>query len=237
MYRFGMSRAIFAAAVFVTVQLISPSAQAGPITYNYVGNLFNGCGYGCPGHPDEDDGSINAPANWASDRILASLTFAEALQANMSFQDVYSSPNLLSWSIGDAFGTFSLSSATGGSLNIPFSTSPLMLSTDASGNIVNYLMGYGLDESDFTIRTEIGILNPPIQCPAGECDVVDIYFSDFFTPNLYSNVEWDAFVASTSPTGAPGQWTRTETPVPEPASLTLTLMGLGGVLVRRRTRP
>jgi hypothetical protein len=220
------------------VQLIASPAQAGPVTYTYVGSLFNVCGYGCPGNPTED-GLVNAPPNWDSDRIVASLTFAEALDANMAYQDMYSSPNLLSWSIGDALGIFSLSSATGGSLNVPpgLGTSPLMLSTDANGNIANYLMGYGLPEDDFTVRSEIGISNPPLHCPPEECGV-DAYFSDFFIPNLYSAAEWDAFVGSVSPTGLPGEWTRSDAPepVPEPASLTLTLIGLGGAIARRRHR-
>lgn len=239
MYRLGIPRpAILAAAFLVLAQLIASPAQADPVTYNYVGSLFNFCGYGCLGNPTED-GLVNAPSNWDSDRIVASLTFAEALGANMAYQDMYSSPNLLSWSIGDAFGVFSLSSATGGSLHVPpeFGTSPLMLSTDANGNIANYLMGYGLPEDDFTVRSEIGIFNPPLHCPAEECGI-DVYFSDFFTPNLYGATEWDASVGSESPTGLPGEWTRSEAPasVPEPASLTLTLIGLGGAIARRRHR-
>jgi hypothetical protein len=105
-----------------------------------------------------------------------------------------------------------------------------MLSTDASGNIANWVMGYSLGDADPTVRTEIGTLNPPVLCPASECGV-DTYINDFFTPNLQGPTEWDAFVATTSPDGLPGQWTAQ--PVPEPASLTLMLLG-GGVLARRR---
>jgi hypothetical protein len=224
--------AILAAVVFVTTQLTSAPAQATPVTYDYVGNFFNFCGYGCPDQPDID-GNVNAPSNWASDRILASLTFSEALPANMLFQDMLSSPTLLSWSIGDALGFFSLSSATGG-LTVPteFFPSPLMLSTDANGNIANYVMVSALDEADPTIRTEIGIINPPLLCLAEECGQ-DLYLTDFLTPDLYGPAEWDAFVFSPSPAGLPGQWTRS-TSVPEPASLTLTLFGLAGAIVNQR---
>lgn len=228
MNRLSMPRhVVFAAVVFVTMQLTSAASQAAPVTYDYVGNAFTGCGYGCADH---------APANWASDRILASLTFADALPADMPFQDVLSSPTLLSWSIGDALGIFSLSSATGG-LTVPsvFFPSPLMLSTDANGNIANYVMVRALDENDPTPRTEIGIFDPPLLCPASECGQ-DLYISDFFTPDLYGPAEWDAFVFSASPTGLPGQWT-TSASVPEPASLTLALCGLAGVLVHQRRRP
>jgi hypothetical protein len=231
---------MLAAAVLALVPLIASPAQADPVTYTYVGSLFNVCGYGCPGSPTEN-GDVNAPSNWDEDYIVASLTFAEALGANMEYQDMYSSPNLLSWSIGDALGIFSLSSATGGSLHIPpefgLSPSPLMLSTDADGNIANYVMVYALPEDDFTVRSEIGIFNPPLLCPAEECGT-DLYFSDAFVPNLYGQTEWDAFVGSDLPTGLPGKWTRSEapTPVPEPASLTLTLIGLGGAIARRRHR-
>ena len=220
------------AVAFVVMQLTAQSAQAGPVTYDYVGHVFNFCGFGC---------EENAPANWETDRIVASVTFDSALPANLPFQDMYSSPSLVAWSIGDILNFITLSSAAGDVLQVPSELfpSPLMLSTDQDGNINGWVMGFGLDEdSEVEDVNELGILNPPAFCPAEECDV-DAYFWNFFTPHLRADTEWDSGVVSTSPTDdVAGVWTQQQTPteVPEPATLTLTLTALAAGMFRSRRR-
>jgi hypothetical protein len=232
MRRTGLSGLGILAVAFVVMQLTVESAQAGPVTYDFVGHVLNFCGYGC---------EENAPANWETDRIVASLTFDSALPANMPFQDMYSSPSLVAWSIGDILNFITLSSAAGDVLQVPSELfpSPLMLSTDADGNINRWVMGYGLDEdSEVEDVNEIGILNPPVLCPAEECEV-DVYYWNFLTPHLRSDQEWDSGVVSLSPTDdVAGLWTQQETPteVPEPATLTLTLTALAAGLFRSRRR-
>jgi hypothetical protein len=214
------------------MQLTAEPAQADPVTYDYLGHVFNFCGFGC----DE-----NAPANWETDRIVASVTFDSALPANMPFQDMYSSPSLVAWSIGDLLNFITLSSAAGDILQVPpeISPSPLMLGTDQDGNINAWVMGFGFPEdSELNDVNELGTLNPPVLCPAEECDV-DVYFWDFLTPHLRSDKEWDAGVLSLSLTDdVAGVWTQRAAPtsVPEPATLTLTLTALAAGMLRSRRR-
>lgn len=231
MRRTGLSGPGILAVAFVVMQLTAQSAQAGPVTYDYVGHVFNFCGFGC---------EENAPANWETDRIVAALTFDSALPANLPFQDVYSSPSLVSWSIRDVLNFIDLSSAAGDVLHVPSELfpSPLMLSTDQDGNINGWAMGNASEEdSELEDINEIGILNPPFLCPAEECDV-DVYFWNFFTSHLRADNEWDSGVLSTSPTeDVAGAWTqRAATEVPEPASLTLTLTALAAGMFRSRWR-
>jgi hypothetical protein len=232
MRRTGLSGPRILAVAFVVIQLTAGSAQAAPVTYDYVGHVFNFCGFGC---------EENAPANWETDRIVASLTFDSALPANLPFQDVYSSPSLVSWSIGDIFNFITLSSAAGDLLQVPSDLfpSPLMLSTDQDGNINGWTMGHAFeDDSELEDVDEIGILNPPLLCPAEECDV-DVYYWNFLAPHLRSDEEWDSGVISLSPTDdVAGVWTQraAPTPVPEPATLTLTLTALAAGMLRSRRR-
>ena len=56
----------------------------------------------------------HAPADWASDYIIASITLAAPLPPNMPLTDV--TPSLVAWTMRDALGYFFLSSANGDQL-------------------------------------------------------------------------------------------------------------------------
>lgn len=208
--------------VIVLVQVFSARVEAAPVTYLYTGNPFDFCGYGCPG----EGGPDAAPANWDEDYLIASLTFADPLPPNMPLTDLLS--QVTAWTISDAFGFVSLSSAAGNVLTGVEGTGPLLLSTDAAGNIMNYEISTGPipPESPGHI---VGLFNPPFECD--ECGDVLILFADFFAPNFLTDSEWNAA------SSVPGEWTIAPTAIPEPASM--TLMGLGmaaGAVARHRRR-
>ena len=219
MRRVQLRSAAIVVAVAGILQFTAPSAQADPVTYLYTGSLFEFCGYGCP---------ESAPADWASDYILASLTFDAPLPPNLPLTEVLSSPGLpglVSWTMSDFLGTFSLSSADGPLMGFPEDgLPPLMLSTDANGNILDYIMG--TSPAPGTVGTLVFVVNPPFFCE--ECDGIDlasgvaVNFGD-------DEIEWDAFST------VPGEWTRVKA-VPEPSTLMLIGLGLAGIATRRRQR-
>lgn len=209
--------AIVAAAVIVILQFIATPVQASPVTYVYTGNQFTWCTYGC---------AANAPANWASDYIIASISFNAPLAPNMPLTDLTAS--LTAWTLRDALGYFSYSSSdpdTAGYLTgiPPMGVPPLALSTDGNGDIASYLMSAFPAEAFGKVgSTEAGIFNPPIS----EHEVPGGYIASFFNINWGLSTEWDAG------TGAPGTWA----PVPEPATLALTGLGLAVIVIRHRRR-
>jgi hypothetical protein len=101
----------------------------------------------------------------------------------------------------------------------------LLLSTNGTGDIVNYLMaasaGFLNNEGDF-VGTSAVIVNPPVFC-GEECGFGGL--TDFVGVRERSNpdTEWDAGVIVPAA-------------IPEPATLTLTGLGLAGIVARYRRR-
>ena len=222
--------AVFAAVAAVTLALAAGVVEAAPVTYNYVGNNFNFCGFGCPDNlpPGVTVTPGQGEAVDISDHIVASLTFADALPfdpANPNrVYDQSELPAVQAWSIGLASG-LSVSGTTfgpfppyddGGPQTLP----PLSLSTDAAGNIVNYVMAVHV------IPHLFAIMNPPITVQEDEdtftfSDAVTAFFAR--DPGGSEEEEFDVFGS------IPGHWTRVTTDVPEPG--TLLLLGSGVVLL------
>ena len=199
-------------------------APAGPAVYAYQGAAFTFCGYGCP----ED-----SPINWQQERVIASLTFDAPLPPNLPPTDILSSPGapkLIAWTIGDALGFFHFSSAAGDTLTgLPEDgVPPLVLSTNASGDILNYVM------STVVRGSQVAITNPPFPCPECGSDIAAIAAVNIDNDER----EWDAGTAT------PGQWTSLATVPPAPpyqisgevvdangtpvTGVTVTLTGPGG---------
>jgi hypothetical protein len=151
--------------------------QTSPVvTYRYTGSPFTGCSYG------------TCPANYTSDYIAASLTFSAALPPNLPLTNELSSPNLVAWTVGDALGYFSYSSAdTNAATELP----TLSLSTDGNGNIVNYTMLAGAGPP-YTG----GAVNPTLTDKQGT------QLADFIQINLLTPSEWDAATSTV------GQWSK-----------------------------
>jgi hypothetical protein len=237
--------AVIAAVAAVIMPLAASVAEADPITYNYIGNNFTFCGFGCPDHlPAGVTATLIGEEGEAviTDYIIASLTFADALPFNPADPNhMYTQselPAILAWSIGDASGAISLSGTTFGPFP-PFeddgqlnSLPPLMLSTDASGNIVNYLMGVHVAPH------LVFIANPP---QTFEDDGMQFSVADALTafyaadPGGSDETEFDLFGST------PGHWTMVTgvQAVPEPGTLLLVSSGvvlLGGSRFRARRR-
>jgi len=211
-----------AAVAVVMLQFIAAPAQASSFTFNpvtntysYQGDLFNVCGYGCPEHAPVDPVGV--------DYIIASLTFAAPLAPNLTFADPVPVPT--AWTMTDHLGDFFLS-GIGLPNGLPSEGVPgLLLSTNGTGDIVDYLMaasaGFLNNEGDF-VGTSAVITNPPVFC-GEECGFGGL--TDFVGVRERSNpdTEWDAGVIVPAA-------------IPEPATLTLTGLGLAGIVVRYRRR-
>src|SRR5262245_36106561 len=113
----------FAAALAVALMQFVAAPAAAATTYTYTGSPFYICGFGCP---------ANAPSNWQSDYGIATLMFSAPLPPNLPLTDVRGS--LTSWTLRDAFGYVSKSSAAGNVL-LEF-----QVSTDINGHIAEYVM-------------------------------------------------------------------------------------------------
>ena len=81
MLEVSIRSAAIAAVVAVTLAFGAGVVEAAPVTYNYVGNNFNFCGFGCP--ENLPPGVTVTPGQGEevdiSDHVVASLTFADAL--------------------------------------------------------------------------------------------------------------------------------------------------------------
>jgi hypothetical protein len=239
MSRASIRSAVIAVVAVVTMQVAAGPAQAGPVTYNYVGNNFNFCGFGCP--DNLPSGVDVTPVGVGGevvidDFVIASLTFAAALEPNRAYtQDQL--PAILAWSMGDASGVINVSGTTfgpfpdfldDGQLN---SVPPLQLSTDADGNIVTYQMGVHV------LPHLIFITSPPMEIVDGD---EHFFIADgltaFYAPDIGTeDFEWDVFGST------PGRWTGPQ-PVPEPATVLLLVCGIvtigsRGFRERKRTSP
>ncbi len=182
-------------------------------TYTYTGDFFNFCGFGCPD---------NAPADpRGADRIIATLTYGAILDPNLT--DAMPAP--ISWTMNDLFGALNLGGAGlppdfPGDIEEP-PLPGLVLSTDATGNIIRWFMSAfsgGLNGEGRFEGTGAFVANPPIFC-GEECNNMGI--TDILAVNQLSDTEWDALVL------VPAQ-------APEPATLTLVAGGL--LIVARRRR-
>jgi len=213
---------LVAAVAVVMLQFIAAPAQASSFTFNpvtntysYQGDLFNVCGYGCPEHAPVDPVGV--------DYIIASLTFAAPLAANLTFADPVPCSHRVD---NDRPPRRFVLSGIGLPNGIPDGGNiGLLLSTNGTGDIVNYLMaasaGFLNNEGDF-VGTSAVIVNPPVFC-GEECGFGGL--TDFVGVRERSNpdTEWDAGVIVPAA-------------IPEPATLTLTGLGLAGIVARYRRR-
>jgi type VI protein secretion system component Hcp len=110
----------------VTISLTPAASGPGTTTYMYTGAPFDLC---------NGVASVNGncPANFTSDYTTATFTFSAPLAPNLSSANELSSRNLISWSLRDALGNASYSSADA---NAATELTQLTLSTDSNGNIV-----------------------------------------------------------------------------------------------------
>src|SRR6185437_14921586 len=215
------SHLLWIPAILLCVALVTPSAKA-DTTYIYTGTPFTTCTYG------------PCPANFTSDYITASITFASPL----GYIPTLTAETPLSWTIGDAFGNFSFSSSNNPTYLTGFLSQgapPLSLSTDINGNIVDYGMFAFPDEvlgGGLVGVSEVGIFSPAVSftqgCPAGGTCTTGGFVEINWDPNSPQDgrpAEWDADASVV------GHWTQV-TNTPEPSGLLLLgtgLLGLAGI--------
>jgi hypothetical protein len=113
-----------------------PAPVAGsPVTYYYTGKPFSQCD---GGSPPLGAGPCPPSSLYKSDYEIASLTFGAPLAPNLSNANLAASPNLISWTIGDALGLVSFSSTDA---NASTELQDLSLSTDSTGSIASWTLG------------------------------------------------------------------------------------------------
>ncbi len=142
------------AASLVWISVAATAAKA-DVIYNYKGNLLSVCSFG------------TCPPDFTTDYLLASLSFANPLGANLSNEDV--SGALTAWSMLDALGLLSFSSSDPNSNLI----GPI-LSTNAAGDITEWALE-GFSDSGLLL-----ISNPPLS----GADAIQV--------NPGADTEWDA---------------------------------------------
>lgn len=212
MHRIRFARSCWIAAAVFVIHAVTPQAEAAVI-YDYRGNEFTLCGFGCP---------ENAPPDWDENYLIASLTFDAALAANLTFDDEVRT-GLVAYTVTDKLGTFFQTGNTLPDQEDDGEIFPgLKLATDANGNITAWIMTTEPVATGGTLSA-----NPPFICPAEECGE-EVQFADYIAVAIGPGEDdwWDA-VSQT-----PGAW-RLRSQVPEPATLALSLIALGGFAVRR----
>jgi hypothetical protein len=203
---------IVAVALLLSVSATQVDAN---VIYDYRGNEFVVCGTGCP---------ENSPPDWDEDYLIASLTFDAPLAPNLTFDDEVRT-GLVQYTVTDKLGTFFETGTTLPDIEDDGEVFPgLKLATDADGNITAWIMvteGEGVSADTLSA-------NPPLICPAEECGE-ELSFADYIAVDVGPGEDdwWDA-VSET-----PGAW-RLRAQVPEPATLALSLIALGGFAVRQR---
>jgi hypothetical protein len=201
--------ATVALATFL-IQVATIEARAAVI-YDYRGTEFTFCGHGCPEF---------SPPNWEEDYVIASLTFDAPLAPNLTFDDEVRT-GLVSYTETDKLGSFFLTgTALPDSEDDGVIIPGLKLATDANGNITSWFMV--VDDP-----SHVWLTNPPFVCPPGECVQG---FADYAGINLGSGDDWWEATSQ-----VPGAWSR-RAEVPEPATLALGLVAVGGFAVRQRRR-
>jgi hypothetical protein len=105
-----------------------------PVTYYYTGQPFSQCDGGAP---PVGAGPCPPSSFYASDYEIAALTLSAPLAPNLTNANLAASPNLISWTIGDALGLVSFSSTDA---NASAELQDLSLSTDGSGSIANWTL-------------------------------------------------------------------------------------------------
>ena len=209
MPRVGFERWATVAAAVLLIQVAATQAEAAVI-YDYRGTEFTICGTGCP---------ENAPPNWEEDYLIASLTFNAPLAPNLTFDDEVRT-GLLQYTATDKLGTFFETGNTLPDVEDDGSFIPgLKLATDANGNITAWIMFVSSASDALTT-------NPPFVCPAEECEQ-EIIFANYIAVNVDTPDWWEGISET------PGAWSL-RTQVPEPATLALSLIALGGFAVRQR---
>jgi hypothetical protein len=202
----------FVVVAVLLLQVATTDAEAAAI-YDYRGNEYTFCGFNCPEVP---------PPNWDEDYLIASLTFNAPLAPNLTFDDEVRT-GLVEYTVTDHLGTFFQTGNTLPDGEEDGEVIPgLRLATDANGNITAWIMATDGLSSTFSS-------NPPFICPASECGE-DLAIADFVAVNIGlpgDEDEWDAGNST------PGAWSL-RAQVPEPATLALSLIALGGFAVRQR---
>lgn len=152
--------------------------SANNVTYEYKGDFFTRCSNG------------TCPANYASDYLIATVTFNAPLGNSLPLAGQSSS--LIAWTIHDALGYFNLSStdpnAASELVNLTGKPADMSFSTDSNGNIVNYRV-----DGQNSLVDAI-LINPTFTSGSG------LQIADTMLINPGTSTGW------TAANSTPGQW-------------------------------